>query len=77
MISNHCYEVSIHLVCEYFWHFNQNNTKGWSKIEAGRELENFCKTNTVVTMLNDINDMKDFCCLDLKCSVMFRFTTFC
>ena len=27
--------------------------------------------DNVVTMLND---MKDFCCLDLKCSAMFCFT---
>ena len=30
--------------------------------------------NNVVTMLNDT---KGFCCLDLKCSAMFCFTTFC
>ena len=36
---------------------------GWN--ETG--LEKFCKINNEVTMLND---KKDFCCLDLKCSVM-------
>ena len=30
------------------------------------------KNNNVVTMLND---MKDFCYLDLKCSVIFCFTS--
>ena len=38
------------------------------------ELEKFCKINNVVMMLKD---MKDFCCLDLKCSAVFCFTTFC
>ena len=50
---------------------NWNNGKrwhGWNKIVAGRGLEKFCKIDNVVTMLND---MKDFCCLDLKCSVLF------
>ena len=40
----------------------------WNKIGAGRGLEKFCKINNVVTMLNDL---KDFCCLDLEYSVMF------
>ena len=39
-----------------------------TKLEQGGGWKN----NDVVTMLND---MKDFCCLDLKCSVMmFCFT---
>ena len=40
---------------------------GWNETGAGRGLEKFCKINNEVTMLND---KKDFCCLDLKCSVM-------
>ena len=43
-----------------------------TKIETGRELEKKCKIKNVVTILNDI---KVFCCLDLKCSVMFCFTS--
>ena len=39
---------------------------------AGGELEKFCKINDVVTMFNDI---KGFCYLDLKCSVMFCLTS--
>ena len=42
-----------------------------NKTGAGRGLAKLCKINNVVTMLND---MKDFCWLDLKCSVMFCFT---
>ena len=38
----------------------------------GRGLERFCKINKVVVMLNN---MKDFSCLDLKCSVMFSVTS--
>ena len=37
------------------------------KLEQGWGWRNFCKINNVVTMLNDIND---FCCLDLQCSVV-------
>ena len=43
-----------------------------NKIETGRGLEKLCKINNVVAMLNE---MKNFCCLDLKCSVMFCFTS--
>ena len=43
-------------------------------INSGSELEKFCKINNVVTMLND---MKDFSCIDLKCSVMFFFKSCC
>ena len=44
----------------------------WVKIGAERGLENSCKINNVVTILND---MKNVCCLDLKCffhSVLHR-----
>ena len=46
-----------------------------TKLERRVDWKNFCKINDVVTMLND---MKDFCHLDLKCSVkcssnMFEF----
>ena len=33
-----------------------------------RGLEKVCKINNVVS---ELNDMKAFCCLDLKCSVCF------
>ena len=46
----------------------------WNKIGAGRGLEKLCKISNVLTILNDV---KDFCCLDLKSSLMFCFTTFC
>ena len=36
------------------------------------ELRGSWKNNNVVTTLDD---MKDFCCLDLKSSVMFCFTS--
>ena len=77
MISIHCYEVTIHLVCDYFWHLNQQfeNRKGWhdwNKIGAGGSWEDFAK----LIMRSVLNDMKDFCYLHLKCSVMFYFTTF-
>ena len=39
---------------------------------SGKGLEKFCKINSVVTMLNDL---KNFCCLHLKCSVMFCFAS--
>ena len=45
----------------------------WKKIGAGRGLKKFSQINNVVTVLND---MKYFCCLDLKRSVKFYFTTF-
>ena len=51
-----------------------NGWHGWTKIGAGSELEKLCKINNMVTMPND---MKDFCCLDLKCPVMICFPTFC
>ena len=35
-------------------------------------MERFCKIDNVVTLLND---MKGFCCLDLKFSVMFCLTS--
>ena len=41
------------------------------KLERGKDWKNF---NNVV---NVFNDMKDFCCLDLKCSVMSYFAIFC
>ena len=41
-----------------------NGWHSWTKIGAGRELEKLCKINNVVAMLNDV---KDFCCSDLKC----------
>ena len=44
----------------------------WNKIRAGWELKKLSKTDNVITLLNDI---KDFCCLDLKRSVMFCFTS--
>ena len=51
---------------------NRNGSHGWNKSRSGRGLAKFCKINSVVTMLNG---MKDFCCLDLKCSFMFCFTS--
>ena len=48
--------------------------EGWHGWNKGERLEKFVKINNVVTVLND---MKDFCCLDLKCSAMFCFSTFC
>ena len=43
------------------------------KSERGGSWKNVCKINNVVTKLND---MKHFCCLDLKCSVIFCFQLF-
>ena len=40
----------------------------WNKIRAGWELKKLSKTDNVITLLNDI---KDFCCLDLKRYVLF------
>ena len=71
LISFHCYGFTIHLVSDYFdpWTSNYNNTKRW---HGSKELGRFCKTNNLVTMLND---MKHFCYLDLKCSVMCCLTS--
>ena len=57
------------------WINNYNNRKRshcWNKTGSGRGLAKFCKINNVVTMLNG---MKVFCCLDLKYSFMFCFTS--
>ena len=43
------------------------------KLEQG-EAWNVLKMNNVVNIFNDV---KDFCWLDLKCSVEFCFTIFC
>ena len=42
------------------------------KLERGRGWKIF--TN-LINVTNVLNDMQDFCCLDLKCSVMICFTT--
>ena len=41
---------------------------------GGGGVEKFSKVNNEVNVFNDI---KDFCCLNLKCSAMFCFTIFC
>ena len=44
------------------------------KLELGRGGKKLCNINNVVTIINDITN---FCCLDLKCSIMYCFATFC
>ena len=45
IISIHCCEATIHLVCDYFWYLNNNRKgwHGWNKIGVGRGLEKFAK----------------------------------
>ena len=44
------------------------------KLERRGGWKIFCEIDNEV---NVVNDIKDFCCLNLKCSAVFCFTNFC
>ena len=64
IISIQCYDFTIHLISDYFWHFgNQNSRKmglGWNKTEAVRWLNKFWKNKNALTILIDIKDFLRF-----------------